>query len=235
MPLLFILAAVVATVHLTGNPLFGLLGIGALVGAMLLATWRAIRRGLPVKVEFRPTNQELLPATAQAIAAFERLGFARLAPGYLAEIPLVPLVVPLAHPTSGLLAAVYELRTPRGRTCYDIVSTTAGNALLTSSSAADAGILPRPADRFLQIASDAPPADLLAMHFAGLDQLRAAGRDVVGPHPATAEEVCAAIGAGIHEQRERAERAPLRTTVTALWRSLAKRSPHQAPLAQQLA
>ena len=131
-----------------------------------------------------------------------------------------------------MLAAVYELRVPKQRALLDFVTMFDDGAMLTTASSYEAGTLPPLDGRFVQIGNGADTASLLAMHCDSVTLLRS-GRQPLGMRDMTAEKVAGHMTDCLRAQRRAFDRAPVRTTLVAFWRTLTHRNPYLVPLREQ--
>lgn len=235
--LLSLLVTLVAGIALFGGvPGGGAIGIGVALTAVWFAASRAIARGLPEHPRIEPAPPgDLLPETIAAIGHLQRLGFVPLGGAQQANVVPAPIVLPFVHRDRGTLAAVQELRTPRGRVVVDFVTEFVCGAVLTTSNAREAATLPPCDGQLLQTVHGAAPDALSACHREGVATLRAMGRRTVSTADTTLADFVHRMVSHLRAQRDAFDDAPVRTTTVAVWRTLFGCRRHARPLAEQVA
>lgn len=231
MPLLLLVAMVALVGWVDGGPLPGLLAAALALAIVVRTVRRAIDRSLPREPSVEPLAEvDLLPATAARIRDLRALGFEPLGGPHVANLSPAPVVVPFVHRSAGVLAAVYQVRNPVERSVLDFVTTFASGAMLTTASSREAATLPLPPGCFLQTVHDADTAALLERHRQGMATLQHRGERPRATAATTLAEYLQRLVACLRDQRAAFERAPLRTTLTALLRSLLRLDPARGPL-----
>lgn len=209
-----------------------LLSVAATAGLVFVIGWRAARGALPAAPLARALGEpELGMAASRRLAELLALGFEPVGEAFTVNQATPGVVVPLVHRGRGVLAAVYEF--PGGRSNTDLVTPFADGGMLTTSAVAEAGLLPLPEGIWMQIAVEAPAAELLRLHEQGLAFARGRRRLPGAVARIDAPGFVALVLETLRQQRARFDRAPLRTTAVMLWRLLTGRSPYRRPVQDQ--
>ena len=201
-------------------------------GALLLAVGcRAARGALPLEPLATPVDVVLGAAAVERRHELEALGFELLGEPFTVNQATPGVVMPFVHRRRGVLAAVYEF--PGGRTSTDLVTMFADGGMLTTAGVREAGCLPVPEAAWLQIAAGANAAELSALHEQGVVFARSRGREPMAATAVDEAQFEALLLGTLRRQRERFDRAPLRSSAVLMWRVLSGRSPHLRPLREQ--
>jgi hypothetical protein len=211
-----------------------LLVILLLLAWILFVVRKAIVRSMGQPPRFTTADDaQLLPESERHVEALLGAGFEPLGAPFFAELGMRLLVVAFVHRDRALLASVTEQQGLRKRVLVDLVTTFRGGTMLTTCDAWEAGCMPLPPGRLLQIAPGGDVAGLLALHLQGVAVLQAEGQAVESTAHATLATAQASMAGCFQGFVELLRRAPWRSAWIVLGRTVRRRSPHGVPLAEQ--
>lgn len=204
----------------------------AIVAATPFLVYYGICNALPENLQTTPMGDHDIPAALRdRIAEFLSFGFERDGPALTVQLQGEPLIVPLVNRERGLMATVFEFSKPKVRRGYDVVSLLEpGSMALTTGMDIGAGALPQPSNNFVQILPDAPVRELLGRHEQALQFLDQESGGTQRMLPARVED---AIRESFRRNRRHFDRNKVRSTLSALYRVIAKSNPHIGPLVTQ--
>jgi len=200
---------------------------------LLGAVHAAVLANLPEELVLdREVEEEDLPPEVVELArTIEGLGFERIGPAL--HVPLRPpsLILPLMSRAEACYACVIRAAATPPRTIFEFVTRfEQEDGCLSTTHEPSAGVLPAGAADFRQIFPGADPATVHARHVEGVRHLREKGLRLLSASPERFEQ-------GLCDAFPRVRRAFLearvRNTLTALGRTLTKRSPFEGPVASQ--
>lgn len=208
---------------------------GALLALLVKATMTAIDRSLVPDLAMTPVAVEQVPDALRVVSdQLEAIGMTRVTP---------PLAVTMSNPgilygfltTAGDVASsAFVVQPPGGGTpvtSFDFVSVFEGDrGGLTTSPNPAGSVLPATPGSLRQVFPAGEPAALLQRHQESLAWLAAQG---VRSRTIAATDFEALFRASLGRQRAAFLRARLRYTLTAVWRTLRKSTPHLGPVKDQ--
>jgi hypothetical protein len=206
----------------------GLLAVLLLLSAVALS----ILANLPATLHLRDAP-EVLPSREiqHLLANYELLGFVQVGPPRQAALSPAALVYLFRHEKEPIVGTVFQPQVVAAKPAFDFVSILPdGRGGLTSSATVQAATLPTAPGSLRQIIAGADVETLLKAHRRALRRLRDLG---VAAELVAADELVPLLQRAIAKQRQAFLGSPLRTTVTALWRTVRKRSPDACSLDDQ--
>lgn len=211
-----------------------LLVILLLLAWILFAVRTAVVRTMRQPPQFIAVDDPVLRSESQRhLEALLAAGFEPLGAPFRAQLGTQLLVVAFVHRERALLAAVTEPQNQRVRVLVDLVTTFRSGTMLTTCNSVDAGCMPLPVDRLLQIVAAEDVAGLLTAHLQGVALLQAEGQVAESTAHATLATAQASMASCFQGLLEVLRRAPWRSAWIALVRTVRRRNPHCAPLAEQ--
>jgi hypothetical protein len=206
----------------------GLLAVILLLSVVALS----ILANLPGTLHLREAPESAPSREMQhLLASYELLGFGQVGPPRQAALSPATLIYLFRHEKEPIVGTVYEPQVLGARPAYDFVSVLAGGkGGLTSSAAVQAATLPCAPGVLRQVIAGADVETLLKAHRRALRRLQELG---VAADPVAADDLVPSLKRAIARDRQAFLRRPVRATLTALWRTMRKRSPEACPLEDQ--
>ena len=194
------------------------------------AVYYAIMRQLPENVGIREIGRERVPDEVERLAArYEHGGFRRVLQPMTFDLPNETIMVALQD-ESGAIGTIYKIGGERGRVAYDVVSILAGDAVLTTAQDHGAGVLPAAEGTLRQIIEGARPEDLIRHHRSTVEELDRLGIPAI---PVAPTAIPGLLRRSFRVNRAQMEKAPVKHTLVALWRTITKKNKHIGMLADQ--
>lgn len=208
-----------------------LLGLVLVVGTVVMTALQ-FPLTLPRDPVVEPAASREPPAeVASLIACFTLMGFDQVDSPLRVELRPTAFLWPFFNHQLGCVASVYCTTTIPAKVGFDLVSVVEGDrGWLTSCANAHGFVLPAAPGSFRQVLPGAAPDVLLHFHMAAHNFLASRGVRFANPPPGTPAE---RLRRGLVRQREAVMAKPLRAAAVALWRTITKRTPFGAPIAQQ--
>ena len=160
------------------------------------------------------------------------LGFIQAGPPRRLTIRPAAMLVPFVHEQEPIYGVVARIGTVPAVVTFEMFSYLEGRrGGLLSINQWGGAVFPLSPGRFVQVIPMAPPAQVLAAHQASLAELSRRGLVWQQVSPARFDED---FLSSYSRQRRLIRAAPLRVTLTVLWRVLRKTTPHIGPLQKQV-
>ncbi len=191
----------------------------------------AISNSVPGNVVLAPHAGPIdasIHAYAESIRA---LGFEAAGPPCRVEIKPAVILLPFVHKSEPVYATVFRTGTVPAVTAFDFVTILDGfRGGLTTNADSRAGTLPAGPGEFRQIVAGAGIEAAYQLHLQGVAWLRSQG---LPAKRVSGREFNMDFKSALARQRRGFSAAPIRYALTALWRSISRRHPHNGALAGQ--
>jgi hypothetical protein len=191
----------------------------------------SISISIPGNVALAPHAGPVDASISAYAGRIQSLGFVAAGPPCRVEIKPAVTLLPFVHGSEPVYATVFRTGTVPAVTAFDFVTILDGfRGGLTTSADPRAGTLPAGPGEFRQIFEGAGIESAYQLHLEGTAWLRSRG---LPAKPLSAQEFNTDFRTALARQREGFSAAPIRYALTALWRSISKRHPHNGALAGQ--
>jgi hypothetical protein len=208
------------------------LGGIVLAGAVMISFFiLLIAMNLPADVKLTAVDADRVDSMIlEYMGEYEDAGFTIGGPAL--EVGMTPpaILVPMIDEANRMYGTIFRTGTQPPRVSYDIVSIFEDYGGLTTGPSWDGTTLPGAPGSHRQYFAGADVATLREQHLAALRWLAAHG---IRARAISADTFAHDIKAAIGQQRRAFLARPVRGAVTAILRTVLKRTPHQGPIESQ--